>query len=83
MGCLEYKRLHCKEKFSLEEVLQERPNSLLSQFKTELGEKPLRSGAEVRIRTLRTLCELIENQNKKLEAIHQLVLDLRANGVSR
>ena len=55
--------------FSLEEVIKGDSNYLITSIKKELDKPKLRSGAQIRINTLKTLCELIELNNKRLERI--------------
>lgn len=64
------------KRFSLEKVLSETDDVLIHQLNAELPKKPLRSGADMRVNSLRTLCQLMESQNRKLSQIFDLLLDL-------
>ena len=64
-------------RFTLQEVLAEPDKVLLSELEADLPRKPLRSGAQMRVNTLRTLCQLMESQNRKLSQIHDLLLDIK------
>jgi len=64
-------------RFTLQEVLAEPDKVLLSELEADLPRKPLRSGAQMRVNTLRTLCQLMESQNRKLSQIQDLLLDIK------
>jgi hypothetical protein len=63
-------------KFSFSEVINGNSNYLISQLKKDIDKPKLRSGAQIRINTLQTLCELMELNNKKLDHLEQLLLNL-------
>ncbi len=63
-------------RFPLEAVLGDDPEYLISQIASELPQKPPRNGSAVRIKTLLQLCELLRTQNKKLDQLQNLVLNL-------
>jgi hypothetical protein len=62
--------------YTLEEVVKGESDYLLSLLKKELDKPKLRSGAQVRINALKTLCELIELNNKKLYKIEQALITI-------
>jgi len=74
------KKESSKRRFSLQEVLGDSSDCLVEQLKNEIPKKPLRSGAQVRINAIKTWCELIEQQNKRIDRLCDLVLDLKDSG---
>jgi hypothetical protein len=72
------KRVCPKTKFSLEEVIAENPEYLLEQMRAELPKKPLRSGADMRINALKTLCDLLEKNFKKLDSIESQLFEIKS-----
>jgi hypothetical protein len=72
-----YKKESFKRKFTLQEVLSDSTDYLIEQIKDELPSKPLRNGSQIRIRTIKVWCELIEKHNKKLDRIYDLILDIK------
>jgi len=67
------------KKFSLGEILNDSPDFLISQLLKELAQKKPKNsdGSLIRINTLKNWCDLIENQNKKIDQIYNLLLDLK------
>jgi hypothetical protein len=76
MEGLKYKSFMPK-KNNLEEVIKADSNYLLSSLRRDLDKPKLKSGAEARINTLRIISELLENQNSKLDRLHDLMLEVR------
>jgi hypothetical protein len=76
MASLKYKNVIPK-KYNLEEVIKANPEYLLRLLKKDLEKKPLKSGAQCRINSLRTISEFLETLNHKIDDLQNLVLEVR------
>jgi hypothetical protein len=72
------KNITIKSKFSLEEIIAEKPEYLLRQIRAELPQKPLRNGSQMRITTLINICDLLEKNYKKLDNIEAQLFEVKS-----
>jgi hypothetical protein len=72
------KSITTKTKFSLEEVIAEKPEYLLERIRSEIPKKPLRNGSQIRINTLIHMCDLLEKNYKKLDNIESQLFEVKS-----
>ena len=74
-----YKNVSKNGKFSLQQILSDNPNFLVEQMRGELELKKPKcaDGSLIRISTIRAWCDLLERQNRTLEELKNMILDLK------
>jgi hypothetical protein len=75
----DYNNFSKKAKFSLEEIIAEKPEYLLEQIRAELPQKPLRNGSQMRITTLINICDLLEKNFRKLDSIESQLYEIKSD----